>query len=143
MAQTTISAIIERIETVLAAEPLTLTLGPDPNSDRAVPNSLVDTTFRVTHGGVISSRSSSNFSEARIDRVTVTVQKAMNFDGNDAQRQIQDLLDDIERAVIADGPDHSYMVNVEKGSRKTTRKKDSDVFESAIHFLCDYDWSEV
>jgi hypothetical protein len=143
MSATTISAIIERIETVLAAEPLTLTLGPDPNSDRSVPNLAVDTTFRVTHGGVVNSRSTSNFSEARVDRVTVTIQKAMNFDGNDAQRAIQDQLDDIERAIIADGTDHSYMVSVEKGSRKTTRKKDSDVFESAIHFLCDYDFSEV
>jgi hypothetical protein len=145
MAATTVSAIIERIETVLAAAPMNLLLNPDPDpkADQGIPGSLVDTTFRVSHGGVVSIKGTSNFSEARIDRITVTVQKAMNFDGNEAQRAIQYLLDDVERAIIADGTDNDYMVNVEKGSRKTLKKKDSDVFESSIHFLCDYDFSEV
>jgi hypothetical protein len=142
MAATTVSAIIERVEQVLVAEPLALTLNPDPFSDEGVPNSLVDTSCRVTSGGVVHSRSTSNYQALRIDRVTVTVQKTLSFEGYEAQRALQDLLDDIERAIIADGPEHGYMASVEKGSRKITRKKDSDVCQASIDFLVDYDYSE-
>jgi hypothetical protein len=143
MAAQTISDILTRIETVLAASPLNLLLNPDPFSDEGVPNALVDTTCRVTSGGMVHSKSTSNHQALRIDRVTVTVQKTLKFEGYEAQRELQDLLDDVERAVIADGPDHGYMVSIEKGSRKITRKKDSDVVEASLNFLVDYDFSEA
>jgi hypothetical protein len=143
MSAQTISAILERVETVLAAAPLNLELARQPFSSEGVPNSLVDTTCRVTSGGMVHSRSTSNYQALRIDRITVTVGKTMNFDGYESQRALQDLLDEIERAIIADGPEHGYMVSVEKGSRKITQKKDSDVYEASINFLADYDFNEA
>jgi hypothetical protein len=143
MAATTISAIIERIETVLAAEPLALTLNPDPFTDEGIPNQSVNDTVRVTSGGVVNSRSTSNYQAIRLDRVTVTLQRSMGFNGYEAQRDLQEVLDDIERQIIADGPDHGYSVTVEKGSRKIERKKESDVISASLHFLVDYDFSEA
>ncbi len=143
MAATTISAILERIETVLQAEPLVLTRSIDPFTDALTPNTMVDTTFRVVAGGMVRENSQSNYSTARVDRVTVTVAQALKFDGYQAQRDLQDLLDDIERAIIADGPDQGYMVTVEKGSRKVTRPKDSDLCQASISFFCDYDFLET
>lgn len=143
MAATTISAILERIELVLIGQPLSLTLASDPYTDMGVPNALVNTTCRVTSGGIVNSRSTSNYQAVRIDRVTVTVQQQMQFEAYQAQRDLQDLLDSIERAVIADGPEHGFLVQVEKNSRKITKKKDTDVVEGAIHFLVDYDFSEA
>ena len=74
---------------------------------------------------------------------SVTVQQPLSFEGYQAQRDLQNVLDDIERAVIADGPDHSYMAHVEKGSRKIVRKKNADVCEASINFLVDYDFNEA
>jgi hypothetical protein len=143
MAATTISAIIEHIEHVLIANPLSLTINPDPFSDVGVANALVDQTAQVAAGGMVSSRSTSNYQAVRIDRVVVSVQRSMNFNGPAAQKDLQDLLDEIERAVIADGPNHSYFVNVEKGSRKVQRKKGTDVLDASLAFLVDYDFSEA
>lgn len=143
MAAQTISAIIERFETVLAAAPLNLEVSQDPFSDTGVANTFVDTTVRVTHGGLVNDRITSNYQSMRIDRISVTVLRAFRFSGIDAQREVQDLLDEIERAIVADGPDNGYMVNVEKGSRKPVKKKGTDVLEAAIHFLVDYDFSEA
>lgn len=143
MAATTISAILERFEAVLQSDPLNLTLSVSPFSDEVVPNTLVNETVRVQSGGVVSSRSTSNYQAVRMDRVVVSIQRSLQFEAYQSQRDIQDLLDDIERCIIADGPDHGYMVTVEKGSRKIVRRKDADVVDASIHFLVDYDFSEA
>ncbi len=140
---TTSSAILERIETVLQAQPLSLTLAPNPFTDDVVPNTLVAETVRVQSGGIVNDTDVSNYTVLRLERITVTLQRALQFEGYEAQRDLQDLLDRIERAVIADGADHDYMVRVEKGSRKITRKKDSDVCEASLSFIADYMFSEV
>lgn len=140
---TTSSAILERVEMVLQAQPLNLTLAPNPFTDDVVPNTLVSETVRVQSGGIVKDDDISNYTVLRLERITVTLQRALQFEGYEAQRDLQDVLDDIERAVIADGPDHDYMVTVEKGSRKITRKKDSDVCEASLHFIVDYMFSEV
>jgi hypothetical protein len=142
MAATTISAILERFESVLQSEPLNLTLSTTPFSDEVVPNTLVNEVCRVQSGGVVSSRSTSNYQALRMDRVSVSIQRALQFEAYQTQRDIQDILDDIERYVIADGPEHGYMVTVEKGSRKIVRRKDADVVDASIHFLVDYDFDE-
>lgn len=142
MAALTAAALLDRIQTVLEAAPLSLTPAVDPFTDEGVANALVNTTFRLVHGGVVNTRSTSNYQALRIDRVIVTVERSLAFDGYQAQQDLQDLLDDIERVIIADGPGQGYMVTVDKGSRKVTRKKESDVLEGAIHFLCDYDFDE-
>lgn len=143
MSAQTIANIIERIETVLQAAPLNLELHSDPFADTGIPNTLANTSARVVSGGVVTSRPTSNYQALRIDRVSVIVLRTMDFDGMAAQRDLQDFLDEIERAIIADGPAHGYMVSTEKGSRKITRKKDSAVCEATLHFLVDYDFSEA
>lgn len=140
---TTSSAILERVEMVLQAQPLSLTLAPNPFTDDVVPNTLVAETVRVQSGGIVKDTDVSNYKVLRLERISVTLQRALQFEGYEAQRDLQDVLDDIERAVIADGPDHDYFVTVEKGSRKITRKKDSDVCEASLNFIVDYDFSEV
>jgi hypothetical protein len=138
-----LSTILERFQAVLEASPLYLTASVDPFSDVAMPNTLVDTAFRLTAGGMVSSRSTSNYQAVRIDRVTVTVQQALKFSGYAAQADLQDLMDAIERALIADGPDQGYSVTVEKGSRKVERPKGADICRASLNLLVDYDFSEA
>jgi hypothetical protein len=142
MAATTPAAILERIRTVLEAEPLALVANGDPFSDVGMPNALVDSAFRILHGGMVHESTIAPGMTLRIDRITVTVQQALNFDGYQAMQDLQDRLDDIQRAILADGADHSYMATVEKGSRKVTRPKDADVCIASLSFLIDFDFDE-
>jgi hypothetical protein len=143
MAATTLSAILTRFETVLQAAPLSLSPAGDPYSSEGISGPEVDSAFRLVPGGLVGQTCQSNYSTARIERIVVTVNRMTQFDAYDVQRALEDQLDAIERAIIADGPDHSYMASIEKGSRKVTRKKDSDVIEASINFLVDFDFSEV
>jgi hypothetical protein len=143
MAATTISAILERFETVLVAAPLNYTLTDQPFSDEMTPGTMVDQMVRVNSGGLVNSRITSGNQEVRLDRITVQVQRTLKFEGYDEQRALQDVLDEIERAVRADGPDNFYNASIEKGSRKAVRRKDSDVVEASLNFIVDYDWSGV
>lgn len=143
MAAQTLSAILDRMQTVLEAAPLSLVSSTSPFEDTNVPNALVDTTYRLTAGGVVSDVPTSNFQTVRVDRVTVTIEKMLAFDGYAAQQSIQDSLDAIERAIVADGTNNGYFASVEKGSRKVTRPKGTDVCQASLNFLVDYDFSEA
>lgn len=143
MAATTISAIIERFEKVLTSPPLNLTISTQPFGDDVEGNAIVDAMFRVVSGGMVGQRSQSNYAEARMDRVTVTLQQKLRFDGYQAQRDLTDLADDVVRAMIADGLDYSYDVTEEKGSRKIVHPKKTDICRMDIGFICDYDWNEA
>ncbi len=143
MAATTLAAILERFETVLTTAPLSLTLSQQPFSDETEPNAVVDTLARVTAGGLVGQRGQSNYAEARIDRVVVTLQQPMGFDGYSAQRALSDLADDVSRAMIADGPSAGYDVTEERGSRKTVNPKKTELCRLEINFFVDYDWSEL
>ncbi len=147
MADTTISAILSRIETLLTTSSgLGLTLSPDPWSGENIPGTLSNDTVRVRSGGQIGAPvCQSNFASARLDRIVITVTRSLMGEGGpyQAQRDISDVLDDIERAVIADGPDHDYMVSTEKGSRKVTHPKDATVCEAELILVVDYDFSEA
>jgi hypothetical protein len=144
MAETTISAILDRFATLLEAEPLNLVSAGDPFSDTAIPNVSVGSTYRLMSGGLVRDTQQSNYMSARVERVTVIVQAPLNFDGYQAQRDLQDVCDAIERAVIAAfGVAPKVGIAVEKGSRKITRKKDSDVCEASLSFQCDYDFNEA
>jgi hypothetical protein len=140
MAAQTISAILERFEAVLSAPPLNLDPSPNPFTDEAVPNLSINDTFRVVAGGLVNDRITSNFQSVRLDRVTVTIARTLDMDGYQAQRDLQDLLDSIERAVIADGTNHGYMASLEKGSRKGERPKGTDLCRASLNFLVDYDF---
>ena len=155
MAATTLSAILERFDTVLQASPLLLLPTSNPFSDAAEPNANVGSYYTLLPAGLVHPDGTSNYSEARIDRITVKVQKPLDFNASRAIRELQDLCDAIERAIIADGPDHFYDATVEKGSRKVTRPKPprtpgstqptagSDLAEATIAFLVDYDYNEA
>ena len=147
MADTTLSAILLRIETVLTqSSGLGLTLSTDPFSGENVPGTLTNDTVRVRSGGQVGAPvCQSNFASARMDRVIVIVTRQLMGEGGayQAQRDILDVLDDIERAVIADGPEHGFMVTVDKGARKVTHPKDSMVCEAEIGLIVDYDFNEA
>lgn len=142
MAATTLSAILTRFESVLTTAPLSLTLSQQPFSDETEPNAVVDTLVRVTSGGLAGLKSQSNYAEARLERVTVTLQQPLGFDGYGAQRALSDLADDVAKAIIADGPGHGYDVTEERGSRKQVNPKKTELCRLEIHFLVDYDWLE-
>ena len=142
MAALTTAAILERFETVLQAPPCLLQPSANPFTETTVANVNVDTVYKLTANGIISDRITSNFQSVRLERIGVCVYKAMQFDGYQAQREIQDLLDTIERAIVADGPDQGYMATLEKGSRKVTRPKGTDLCEATLSFLVDYDFDE-
>jgi len=133
-------AILTRFETVLQAAPLSLVKAPSPFSDDQVANALVDTSFRVMGGGVVRDEPVSHYQSYRVDRVTVSVMQMLKMDGYDAQRDLEDLCDDIERYVIADGTSQGYSVTVEKGSRKVVRPKGTDICRAEVNFLVDYDF---
>jgi len=143
MAATTVTAILTRLETVLQAPPLGLTLSLTPFSDTTEPNVVMLTLVRVVSGGLVGQRCTSNYSEARMERLTVTVQQPLNFDGYGAQRDLTTLCDAIVRALIADGPAHGYDVTEERGSRKVTRPPKTDLCRAEIHVIADFDYSEV
>jgi hypothetical protein len=146
LADTTLSASLEHIETVLTTSSgLGLTLSTDPWSAENVPGTLTNDTVRVRSGGQVGAPiCQSNFASARLDRVLITVTRSL-MDGGayQAQRDILDVLDDIERAVIAASADHDYMVTIEKGSRKVVHPKDSTVCEAEIGLVVDYDFNEA
>jgi hypothetical protein len=142
MAATTPSEILARFKTVLETEPLNLTANPDPFTDEGVPNTLIDQSFRLVHGGMVHEKTIAPGMTLRIDRVTVSIYRAMQFDGYQAQQDLQDQLDLVQRELVADGTEHSYMASVEKGSRKVTRIKESDVCIASLNFLVDFDWDE-
>jgi hypothetical protein len=140
MAAQTMSGILTRFQAVLEAPPLSLDPSANPFTDEAVPNLTIDNTYRVVAGGIVNDKPTSNFQSLRIDRVVVTIAQTMKMDGYAAQRDLEDLLDAIERAVIADGPDHGYFASLEKGSRKVERPKGTDLCRASLNFLCDYDF---
>lgn len=142
MAAQTMSAILDRFKTVLEAPPLNLVASTNPFDDADVPATLVDMTYRLVSAGLVSDVPTSNYQSLRIERVTVTMAKTIGFQGYTAQQTLHNTLDAIERAVIADGPDHGYLVSIEKGSRKVTRPKNTDLLQASISFLVDYDYSE-
>jgi len=143
MAAQTISGILERFEAVLSSPPLNLDPSPNPFTDEAVPNLSINDTFRVVAGGIVNDRTTSNFQSVRLDRITVTIAKTLDMDGYQAQRDLQDLLDTVERALIADGPEHGYFASPEKGSRKTERPKGTDLCRASLSMLVDYDFSSA
>jgi hypothetical protein len=140
MAATTMSAILTRFETVLEAPPINLVRAPQPFSDDQVPNALVDSSYRVMAGGIVRDEPTSNFQSMRVERVTVSVMQALKMDGYQAQRDLEDLCDVIERELIADGLAQGYLVSIEKGSKKAVRPKGTDICRAEVNLLVDYDW---
>jgi hypothetical protein len=144
MPATTASAILTRFETVLAAAPLSLTKSIHPFGIATEANTVVDTLFRVLYGGSAGMPlSQSNHSEARLDRITVSVHRTLKDDAYAAQRALADLCDSVVKAIIADGGSNGYNAFEDKGSRKIVRPKDTDLCVAEIQFIVDYDWNEV
>ncbi len=142
MSATTIGAIMQRFQTVLEAAPISLERSGDPFTDTGTPGGMTDRTYRLVHAGLVHSTPMSAGLVVRIERITVTIMRAMQFDGYVAQIDVQDQLDAVERAIVADLVAQSINVNVEKGSRKVTRPKNANICVGAINFLVDFDFNE-
>lgn len=142
MANTTLSAIMTRFRTVLEAEPLLMKPTVEPFSDEPQPSTLVDNSYRIVSGGTVNKRAMGYRVWAVQDRIVVHLSRKMGPDGQVAQEALLDLFDDVESLLMQDGDDHSYQATAEKGSRKFTRPKDSQVINGSMSFVVDYDWSE-
>ncbi len=142
MANQTITGILERFQAVLEEAPLNLKPTRHPFSHENEANLNISDTYRVIAGGNVHTHEMGNGQQTRIDRVIVTLERPLDFDGYGAQTGLEDLLDTVEAYIYADGTDNGYYPTLEKGSRKVTKpKKDSDVCEASLAFLCDYDFS--
>jgi hypothetical protein len=143
MATQTTAGILERFETVLQDPPCLLKPSNNPFTEATEPNISINETYRLQTGGLLSDLPVGNYFSARRERIIVTLYQRMDMDPYQAQRDLQDLLDTVERAIVADGTDHGYMADVEKGSRKATRpNKDSDLYEAQLSFMVDYDFDQ-
>lgn len=144
MATQTTAGILERFEAVLQAPPCLLRPSANPFTDTAEPSVTIDVTYRLMAGGLAGEPMTTGYyADARLERIAVVLYKAMEFDAYQAQKDLQDLLDTVERAIIADGPDHGYMAYLEKGSGKVTRPKATDLCEATLNFLVDFDYTEL
>ena len=141
MADTTLSAIYARVATVLEADPFFFVATPEPFSHDRAPNAVTDRAYRIQDGGLVRSDSTSNYTAARIDRLTVFVAKKLAFANQDALETLEDTLLGIERAVKADGPANGYHAELE--NRLVTRIPETDVMVGSLNLTVDYDVSEV
>jgi hypothetical protein len=141
MAALVLSDILARFRTVLEASPVSLVETRDAFSHERQPNAVLDNSYYIEDGGVVSSQSTSNYSAVRQDRLTVFIAKKLAFDGATALDTLEDTLVSVERAVIADGPNQGYAV-VGTPTRRTTRPAGSDFCVGSLGLIVDYDYQE-
>ena len=141
MADQTLAAIHARFRAVLEAEPLNLTATKDAFSHDRQPNALLDGAYYLEDGGLQSNRSMTNYKAVRIDRIVVWVAAKLKFDAAAAQAAMHATLLTAERYIKADGPAHSYHVEVVPG-RRMTRPKGGDFLIGSMPLTVDYDVNE-
>jgi hypothetical protein len=136
-----LSDILARFRTVLEASPVFLVETREPFSHERQPNATLEHSYYLEDGGIVSSKSVSNFDAVRLDRLTVYIAKKLAFDGTTAFDALQDTLVAAERALIADGPAQGYSVDVEQ--RRLTRPAGKDYGIGSLTVTVDYDFDET
>lgn len=140
MAETTLAAVIAHVRAVLEDPDLAFVPTRDQFTHDRQPNTVLDHAYWLEDGGISSSRPLTNYAVARLDRITVYVAKKMNFSPVNSYDALQDTLVAIERAVKADGPDHSYYAEVV--ARRITKAAALDVAIGSLTFALDFDMVE-
>lgn len=141
MAATDLNAIIDRVQAVLEASPLSLSKSKDAFSHDRQPNTMVTNSYYLRDAGLASSQDQSSNAEARIDQIEIFVGRKVNFDGTTAMETMQTSLIAIERALVADGPSHSY--NARAVNRRVTRPGGKEMVVGSLTLSFDYDFSVV
>jgi hypothetical protein len=140
MAATTIKAILDRFQAVLAAAPLSLVQAQQAFSHDRQPNAQIQDTFWIENGGLVNARSASNKQEVRVHRLTVYVAKPASFAGLAQMEAMLELGDTMYRYLIADGLTQGWNVSTGGGERVTNPKK-TELVIASYPFLVDFDFS--
>ena len=141
MADTTLKAIIDRIQAVCEASPLSLSKAKDAFSHDRQPNALLSNTYYLEDGGLVSSVDQGNNAEARIDAIDIHVAKKLAFDGTTALETMETTLLTLERYVLADGLSNSYHAHV--ANHKVSRPTGKDFLIGSLTINVDYDVSKA
>jgi len=140
MAAETLVDILQAITAVLNAEPLRLVPSRIALQAARQSNLVVDRSYWLDDGGLVSNRPMGAHRAARIDAVDLAVLFRGAF-AQEAQRQgILDLLMQIERALIADGEAQGYHVTLAGHGVKRFGK---DHLLGTLRVTVDYDFSEA
>lgn len=141
MADTTLKAIIDRIQAVCEGAPLSLTKAKDAFSHDRQPNALLTNTYHLEDGGLVSSVDQGNNAEARIDAIDIHVAKKLAFDGTAALEAMETTLLTLERYILADGLSNSY--HARSVNHKVTRPTGKDFLIGSLTINVDYDVSKA
>lgn len=141
MADTTLTAIMQRFQVVLEGHPLYLSQSRDAFSHDTVPNNLLDSSYHVRDGGIADQRPMGNYKAARIDRLVVHLARKVSFEAQDASESLQTLLNTVERYIKADGPNNDYRAELD--AREVARVDETDIVIAQLTFSVDYDYNEA
>ena len=140
MAAMTPASVRARIMTLLEDSDPWLTRSAEAFSLDRQPNAVLDNSYTLRQELVKENSQTSNVT-ARIDRVTLTIGRLLKTDGEAAIRALQDVLDDVDRRVRADGVSQGY--HVWPQSNRITRPDGRDYCLGELAWTCDYDFSET
>lgn len=102
MPDTTLQAIVARVNSVLASEPFVFEQAATPFGFELQPNGLIDKTFRV-EGEAGPVTGGFRYSETRVDRVNVSVARALDDNPTAALDRLTTDATSIVAAVARDG----------------------------------------
>jgi len=142
MADTDLATILGRARAVLEAAPLSLVATAEAFSHARQPTTFVDNTYYLEDGGLVSTHPTGNYKAARIDRFNVYVALRINAAPHTRKETLESTLLTIERYLKADGPAHSYHLEI-AGGRRITQPKGSEIFVGSVAFTVDYDVNEA
>lgn len=138
MAALTPTGIINRLQVVMEASPISMVQTREPFSHERQPSGLIQNVYRIEDAGLVSTRPITNRTQARIDAYRVWFTRKMAFAGQTALEAVEDSIVAIERAVIADGLAQGYHVTFAGRNPRAV----GDLVIASVTFNVDYDFSE-
>ena len=137
MGATTLKTIIDTVQALCEASPLSLSKSRDAFSHDRQPNTLLTNTYHIEDDGIVSSTELGANAEARIDALKIHIARKIAFDGVTAFETVQETLLTLERHLLAHGPNHSYYPRAL--NRDVTRPKGTDFLIGSLTVHVDYD----
>jgi hypothetical protein len=142
MAETTLTAIIDRFQAVLEGTDVGLKKSRLPFSHDRQPNGAIEDRYYIHDDGNLNSQPLGNYKAARIDRLRVAIAKKTAFDGVAQFEAMETLLNTVEREIKADGLSNSYHAEF-GGVRRVTQPDGKDLVIGEIGFTVDFDFAEA
>lgn len=94
--------VVDRVRSLVVASPFSLTEAPEPFSFDLVPQTVIDSTFRITAETVLV-RTGFSYSEEHVDEVSVYVAAVTGEDANATARSLTTLATSLTSAIVRDG----------------------------------------